>query len=103
MFKMIERRADCEIQSVICSLNARNAKLADIHYQICDVYGENAVSDGMMRKWLRKFNEGRDNVHDEPRSDQPPLITGGRSRSTRRGFRNWCPVLINALIIVKTM
>jgi hypothetical protein len=61
MFKMIKRPADCEIWSVIRFLNARNR-------QIYDVYGENAVSDGMVRKWLRECDEGRDNVHDEPRS-----------------------------------
>jgi hypothetical protein len=52
MFKMMERPADCEIRSVISFLNARNVKPADIHRQICEVYGENAMSDGMVRKWL---------------------------------------------------
>jgi transposase len=74
---MIERPADCEIRSVIRFLNARNVKPADIHRQICEVYGENAMSDGMVRKWVRKFKEGRDNVHDEPRSGRPSVITGG--------------------------
>jgi hypothetical protein len=46
-------------------LNSRNVKPADIHRQICEVYGETAISDGMVRKLVRKFNEGRDNVHDE--------------------------------------
>ena len=45
-------------------LNARNAKPADIRSQICEVYGENAMSDGMVRKWARKFEESRDNGHD---------------------------------------
>ena len=35
------------------------------------------MSDGMVRKWVRKFNEGRDNVHDEPRSGRPPVVSGG--------------------------
>jgi transposase len=51
-------------------------KPADIHRQICEVYGENAVSDGTVRKWLRKFNGGRNNAHDEPRSGRPSVITG---------------------------
>ena len=76
MFKMIERSADCEIRSFIRFLNAGNVKSADIHRQICEVYGENAMSDGMMRKWVRKFNEGRDNVNDEPRSGRPAVVTG---------------------------
>jgi hypothetical protein len=77
MFKMIERPANCEIQSFICFLNARNVKPADIHRQICEVYGENAMSDGMERKWVRKFKEGRDNVHDKPQSGRPSVVTGG--------------------------
>ena len=77
MFKMIERPADCEIRSVIRFLNARNVKPADIHRQICEVYGKNAMSDGMVRIWFRKFNEGRDNVHEEPRSGRLSVVTGG--------------------------
>jgi hypothetical protein len=76
MLKMIERPADCEIRSGVRFLNARNVKPADIHRQICEVYGENAMSDGMVRKWARKFNEGRDNVHDEPRSGRQFVVTG---------------------------
>jgi hypothetical protein len=65
MFQMIERPTDREIRSVIRFLNARNVKPADVHRQICEIYGENATSDGMVRKWVRQFNEGRENVHDE--------------------------------------
>jgi hypothetical protein len=74
MFKTIERPADCEIRSVIHFLNARNVKLADIHRQIYEVYGENAMSDGMVRKWVRQFNEGREIVHDEARSSRPSVV-----------------------------
>jgi hypothetical protein len=91
MFKMIERPADCEIRSVISFLNARNVKPADIRRQICEVYGGNVMSDGMVRKWVRKFDESLDNVHDEPRSGRLSVVTG--SHSTRRGYRNWCPVM----------
>jgi len=37
------------------------------------VYGDNAMSDSMVRKWVRMFNEGRENVHDEERSGRPSL------------------------------
>ena len=76
MFKIVERPADSEIRSVVRFLNARNVKPADIRRQMCEVYGENAMSDGMVRKWAR-INEGRDNVHDEPRSGRPSVVTGG--------------------------
>jgi len=44
------------------------------HHQICQVYGDNATSDGMVRKWVRMFNEGRENVHDEARSGRLFLV-----------------------------
>jgi hypothetical protein len=50
MFKLIEGPADCEIRLVIRFLNARNVKPADIHRQVCEVYCENAMRDGMVRK-----------------------------------------------------
>ena len=68
MFKTIEGAANCEIRSVIHFLNARNVLPSEIHHQICQVYGDNAISDGMVRKWVQMFNEGRENVHDEARS-----------------------------------
>jgi len=74
MFKTIEGDADCEIRSVIRFLNARNVLPSEIRYQICQVYGDNAMSDGMVRKWVRMFNEGRENVHDETRSGRPSLV-----------------------------
>ncbi|GFT58095.1 histone-lysine N-methyltransferase SETMAR [Trichonephila clavipes] len=33
------------------------------------------MSDSMVRKWVRQFNEGRSEVHDEERSGRPSFIT----------------------------
>jgi len=74
MFKTIEGADDCEIRSVIRFLKARNVLPSEIHHQICQVYGDNAMSDGMVRKWVRIFNERRENVHDEARSVHPSLV-----------------------------
>lgn len=74
MSKTIGDPADCEIRSAIRFLTAKNVKPAEIPRQIKDVYGENAMSDGMARKWLRLINEGRTNVHDEPRSARPSVV-----------------------------
>jgi hypothetical protein len=57
-------------------LNARNVKPADIHCQICEVYSKSAMSDGMVRKWVTKFNKGRDNVHDKLQSGWPSVVSG---------------------------
>ena len=62
LFKTIEGAADCEMRSVIRFLNARNVLQSEVHHQICQVYGDNAMSDGMVRKWFQMFNEGRGNV-----------------------------------------
>ncbi|GFV14054.1 hypothetical protein TNCV_525301 [Trichonephila clavipes] len=40
-------------------------KSVDIHHQISEVYGENILSDGMVRKWVRALKDGRTNIHDE--------------------------------------
>ena len=74
MFKTTEGVADCEIRSVIRFLNAMNVLPSEIHHQICQLYCDNAMSDGMVRKWVRMFNEGRENVHDEAPSGRPSLV-----------------------------
>jgi hypothetical protein len=51
MFKKIEKPAACAMRSVIRFLNARNMKPAGIHCQLCEVYGEHAMNDSMVRRW----------------------------------------------------
>ena len=50
MFQTIEGAADCKIRSVIRVLNARSVLPSEIHHQICQMYGDDAMSDGMVRK-----------------------------------------------------
>jgi len=88
MFKTIEGPADCEIRSVIRFLKARNVLPSKIHHQICQVYGDNAMSDGMVRKWVRMFNEGRENVHDEGRSGRPSLVNDDLVRKVNKRVRD---------------
>ena len=74
MFKTIEWAADCVMRTVIRLLNARNVLPSEIHHHICQVYGDNVMSGGMVRKWVRMFNELRENTHDEARSGLPFLV-----------------------------
>ena len=74
MFKTIEGAADCEIRSVIRILNARNVLPSEIHHQICQVYGDNVMSDGMVRRWVQMFNEKQENLDDEVWSARPSLV-----------------------------
>jgi len=50
MFKTIEWAANWEIRSVIHFLNASYVLPIEIQHHICQVYGDNAMSDGMVRK-----------------------------------------------------
>jgi len=88
MFKTIEGAADCEIRFVIRFLNARNVLPSEIHHQICEVYGDNAMSDVMVTKCVRMFNEGRENVHDEARSGCPSLVNDDLVRKVNERVRD---------------
>ncbi|GBN06026.1 hypothetical protein AVEN_254467-1 [Araneus ventricosus] len=77
MFKTIADPADCEVRSVMQFLNAKKVKPAEIHRQLVEIYGENVMTDGMVRKWVRQFNDGRTNVHDEARSGRPSVVNDG--------------------------
>ncbi|GBL98107.1 hypothetical protein AVEN_84603-1 [Araneus ventricosus] len=65
MFKTIDRSASGEIRAIIQFLNARDVRPCENYRQISETYGDNAMSEGTVRKWVRMFNEGRENVHDE--------------------------------------
>lgn len=59
---------------MITVCNAKGMKIAGIRYEICDVYGENRMSYGMVRKLVRAFKDVRTIVHNEKRSGQPQNI-----------------------------
>jgi transposase len=71
----IENSASCDIRPVTKFLNVKNVHPAEIYRQVCEVYVENTMSDGMVRRWCRMFSEGRTNVHDDDRSGRPSLVT----------------------------
>ena len=87
MFKKIETPTACEMRSVIHFLNVKNMKLAEIHCQLCDVYGEHAISSSMVRRWVRLFNEGCENVHDDPWSGRPSVVNEDLVRAVEEKIR----------------
>jgi hypothetical protein len=42
-----------KMRPVIRFLNARNMKPADIHRQLCELYGEHDMSDSMVKNWVK--------------------------------------------------
>jgi hypothetical protein len=92
MFKKIEKPAAYGMQSVIHFLNSRNMKLANIHCQLYEVYGEHAMSDSMVRRWMRHFKEEHENVHDDPPSGQLPVVNedcSGRENSKEQTIHHF--------------
>jgi len=87
IFKKIENPAACEMRSVIRFLNAKNMKPAENHRQLCDVYGEHAMSSSMVRRWVRMFSEGCENVHDDPRSGRPSVVNEDLVRAVEEKIR----------------
>jgi len=87
MFKKIENPAACEIWSVIHFLNAKNMTPAEVHRQLCDVHTEHAMSSSMVRKWVRLFNEGCENVHDELWSSRPSVVNEDLVRAVEEKIR----------------
>ena len=37
---------------------AEGHSAAEIHRRLCNVYGKNVMTDGSVREWCRKFEEG---------------------------------------------
>ena len=60
---------------------------SEIRHQICQVYGDSLLSDGMVGKWIRMFNEERENVHDEARSGRQSLVNDDLVRNVNERVR----------------
>jgi uncharacterized Zn finger protein len=96
MFKKIKKPAACEMWSVIHFLNARNMKPADIHCQLCKVYGEHAMSDSVAR-WVRYFNELRENVYEDLRSSRPSMVNEDLVREVEEKIQENRQFIISSL------
>jgi hypothetical protein len=76
MFPAIDNPASCEISALICFLHAKIMSAAEIHSELCAaVYCQNVMSEGTVRQRCSIFKDGRTNVHDEERSDQPSIVS----------------------------
>lgn len=74
MFKTFIYSAGCEIRAVIKFLNATNEKPEAIYRQVKDVYDENLMNGGLVKKWNGKFNGIGTNIHHEARSVWPSFV-----------------------------
>ena len=74
MAELILSPVNCKIRAVITFLYAHKQFLADVHRQLCHMYGPDIMSDSMIRRLCGHFTEGRTNVHDEDCSGRPSLV-----------------------------
>jgi hypothetical protein len=61
MCPAIDNPISCEICAVTCFLHAKNMSAAEIHPELCTVYGQNVMSEGTVRQWCRMFKAGQAN------------------------------------------
>ncbi|GBM73958.1 hypothetical protein AVEN_29620-1 [Araneus ventricosus] len=72
MCAAIENPAKCGVLGVIRFLWAKILSAADIHRELCAVYG--VMSEGVVRQWVRFFKDRRTNIHDESQSGRPSVV-----------------------------
>ena len=56
------------MRAVIGCLIAKNLSGVDIHCDLCTIYGQNVMSEGVVCQWVRLFKSGRTDIHDAERS-----------------------------------
>ncbi|GFX44862.1 uncharacterized protein C05D11.1 [Trichonephila clavipes] len=54
---------------------AKKLSAADIHRELCAVYGPNIMSEGVVRQWVRFFKDGRTNIHEESQSGRTSVVS----------------------------
>jgi hypothetical protein len=59
MSSAIDNPASSEIDAVILFLHSKNTSAAEIHRELCTVYGLNVMPQGTVRCWCRMFKDGR--------------------------------------------
>jgi hypothetical protein len=58
MCPAIDKPTSCKIRAVIRFLHKKNMSGAEIHDELCTVYGQNVTSEGTVRQWGRMFKDG---------------------------------------------
>jgi transposase len=75
MCPAINNPASRKIRTLIRFLHAENMSAAEIHRELCAVYGQNLMSEGTVRKWCGMFKAGQINFHNEERCDRPSVLS----------------------------
>ena len=63
---------DFEVRAVIRFLTLKGLSSASILIELKGVYGEDVCSISTVKKWKKRFEEGRSDLDDDHRSGRPP-------------------------------
>ncbi|XKL61109.1 hypothetical protein PGB90_008166 [Kerria lacca] len=95
------RAAKFEIRAIIRFYTFKGRSATCIHQKLVSVYGDSVFSVEKVRKWVRLFREGRENVLDEPRSGRPSDTINEDSISAVRAIiENDARISINVIVRV---
>lgn len=77
MARRLEKWSRAEVRAVIRFLWAKNVSVSEIHSQMVEVYGEEAMSRHHVAKWCRCFKADREDVehHNRAASGRPNSST----------------------------
>lgn len=64
-----------EQRAVIRYLMRKNKKGSEIHDELVEVYGDDALAFSTVQSWITKFRAGRDSFENEPSSGAPITVT----------------------------
>jgi len=82
---------------VIRFLHTKGQSAAEIHRQLCHVYGDNVMSDSCVTEWCRKFRDGRTDVHDKGGQERRSIVTDKLVQKVDQCLRGKCRFTISEL------
>jgi hypothetical protein len=93
MCPVIDNPASCEIRAVIRFLHAKNISAAEMHSELCVVYGQNVMSEGSVsqcQRWVDQNIQNSELSCEFPKISRTVLITS----LAQDGFRKCLQVRI---------
>jgi hypothetical protein len=59
---------------------------AEMHLELCAVYGQNIMSERTVRQWCTVFKDERTSIQDEERTGHPSVLSNDLFQSERGRF-----------------
>jgi hypothetical protein len=69
-----------------CEIHAVNMCTVEIHIELCMAYGQNWMSEGIIRQWFRMFKDGQTNGYDDEWSGWSSVVSDDIVQSVDQNF-----------------